>query len=120
MAAWQSAFAVQVNQCPAALVDYVCSVTTALQGGGIRLSPRRARLLSRTLLAAMVVEGFTAATLGSRGCVPYRRESTFATLPRSGLACPRLERVANESGVGRGSAPSPARLGSPPLPFRER
>ena len=38
-------------------IDYVTTVVTALNGGGIRISPRRARLLARSLLAATIVAG---------------------------------------------------------------
>lgn len=55
LAAWQATFAQEVEHCPAAIVDYVCAVVTALRDGGIRLSPRRARLIARTLLAASIV-----------------------------------------------------------------
>lgn len=55
LAGWQAAFAARLEHCPAPLVDYVCAVTTALGDGGIRVSPRRARLMSRTLLAATIV-----------------------------------------------------------------
>ena len=33
----------------------MCAVTTALNEGGIRISPRRTRLITRTLLAALIV-----------------------------------------------------------------
>jgi len=95
VAAWQSAFAVQVNQCPAALVDYVCSVTTALRDGGIRLSPRRARLITRTLLAATLVEGVTADTLGSRASEALFRTVLDASFPqRAWGATPDVDKVA--------------------------
>jgi len=95
VAAWQSAFAVQVDQCPAALVDYVCSVTTALRDGGIRLSPRRARLITRTLLAATLIEGFTADTLGSRASEALFRTVLDASLPqRAWGATPDVDKVA--------------------------
>src|SRR6187402_2124040 len=53
LAQWQQAFAAKLDHCPAPIVDYVCAATTALRDGGIRLSPRRARLITRTLLAAI-------------------------------------------------------------------
>ena len=37
--------------------DYVCNVVTALGDGGIRVSPRRARMITRTLLAAWCITG---------------------------------------------------------------
>ena len=50
---------------PRPIVDYVCAVTTALRDGGIRLSPRRARLITRTLLAATIVKGIAPDALGT-------------------------------------------------------
>lgn len=55
LAGWHATFAARLDHCPAPLIDYVCAVTTALGDGGIRVSPRRARLMSRTLLAATIV-----------------------------------------------------------------
>ncbi len=52
-----------MRDCPPPVVNYVCAVTTALRRADIRLSPRRARLLTRTLLAALVVEGLAGARL---------------------------------------------------------
>ena len=70
-------------------------VTTALRDGGIRLSPRRARLITRTLLAATVVEGFTADTLGSRACEALFRTVLDASLPqRAWGATPDADKVA--------------------------
>ena len=77
------------TSCPAPIVDYVCAVTTALRDGGIRLSPRRARLITRTLLAATIVEGITPDALGTarvRRAVP-RPSSTRAF--RSARGAPR-------------------------------
>ena len=51
LAEWQAAFAGHLDRCPGPIVDYVCAVTTALLEGGIRISPRRTRLITRTLLA---------------------------------------------------------------------
>lgn len=82
LAAWQTAFAAQQEHCPDALVNYVCAVTTALGDAGIRLSPRRARLITRTLLAATIVEGFTAGTLGSRAGETLFRTVLDASLPQ--------------------------------------
>lgn len=55
--ALQAEFARQVRACPPAILDYVTAAVTALREGGIRVSPRRARLMSRTLLAATLAEG---------------------------------------------------------------
>lgn len=60
---WRERFEGLVRDCPPPVVNYVCAVTTALRRADIRLSPRRARLLTRTLLAALVVEGLAGARL---------------------------------------------------------
>jgi MoxR-like ATPase len=57
LAELQAAFARRLEACPPALLDYVTGAVTALREGGMRVSPRRARLLARTLLAASLVEG---------------------------------------------------------------
>lgn len=54
---WRRAFDLRLESCSDALIDYVTAAVTALGEGGIRLSPRRARLLARTLLAAEIVTG---------------------------------------------------------------
>jgi len=63
-------------------VDYVCAVTTALREGDIRLSPRRARLLTRTLLAATIVQGITAGELSNRAADILFRKVLEASLPQ--------------------------------------
>ena len=57
LARLQTEFVRQLEACPAELLDYVTTVVTTLREGGIRVSPRRARLLARTLLAATLVDG---------------------------------------------------------------
>ena len=69
---WRERFEALLPDCPPALVRYVCAVTTALGSAGVRLSARRARLLTRTLLAALVVEA----------------------IPREELSAPRTEKLA--------------------------
>jgi MoxR-like ATPase len=95
LALWQAAFHAQVPHCPLPIVDYVCAVTTALREGGIRLSPRRARLVTRTLLAATVVEGITPDTLGGRSSETLFRAVLDASLPqRAWGATPDADKVA--------------------------
>ena len=92
---WQADFAAQLDHCPAPLVHYVCAVTTALRDGGIRLSPRRARLITRTLLAATLVERLTADTLSSRASERLFRAVLDACLPqRAWGATPDADKVA--------------------------
>jgi len=92
---WQADFAAQLDHCPAPLVHYVCAVTTALRDGGIRLSPRRARLITRTLLAATLVERLTADTLSSPASERLFRAVLDASLPqRAWGATPDADKVA--------------------------
>jgi MoxR-like ATPase len=56
VAAWRANFLAALPQCPAAIVDYARIVTGELGAAGVRLSPRRARLIARSLLAASVIE----------------------------------------------------------------
>jgi len=57
IADWRKEFLVKVKAAPRSILDYACVVTTELGQASIRVSPRRARLLVRTLLAATLVEG---------------------------------------------------------------
>ncbi len=58
LATWRERFQQQATHCPRAVQDYVVAATTFLNSHGVRVSPRRARFLSRSLLAgAIVVEG---------------------------------------------------------------
>lgn len=55
VAEWQAIFEEEVEQCPDSIIGYAEEVTTVLTSAGVRVSPRRARLLARTLLAALIV-----------------------------------------------------------------
>lgn len=55
--AWRAEFLRRVDRCPDLVLAYATAAVTALNGAGVRVSPRRARLLSRSLLAASVVAG---------------------------------------------------------------
>jgi MoxR-like ATPase len=79
---WQQAFAAALSAYPPTVIDYVCAVTTALCNAGIRLSPRRARLLTRTLLAALVVEGTSLAHPAGRTTKNLFRLVLDASLPQ--------------------------------------
>ena len=50
-------FVTQLEYCPQGVLDYVTTAVTALNGAKVRISPRRARLMSRSLLAATVLQG---------------------------------------------------------------
>ena len=52
---WREEFQKRLAHCPGWIIDYVTEVTGALNEARIRLSPRRARLMARSLLAATVV-----------------------------------------------------------------
>ncbi len=82
LAVWRQSFEERVDHCPAPIVDYVCALVTTLRSGGIRLSPRRARLVTRTLLATSIVEGLTADTLGVRRTDALFRAAVDASLPQ--------------------------------------
>ncbi len=60
--AWRALFTEQVNACPAQVTNYVTTVVSALNGARIRISPRRARLLARSLVAATIVAGRATST----------------------------------------------------------
>ena len=57
LAVWRQKFETKLESCTPKILDYACAVVTALGDGGIRISPRRSRLLSRTLLAAGIIDG---------------------------------------------------------------
>lgn len=54
---WRARFEQSLAKCPALVTTYAIVATTALNTAGIRISPRRARLLARSLLAATLVAG---------------------------------------------------------------
>ncbi len=57
LAEWRAAFERQANACPAHVATYVTTSVSALNGASVRVSPRRARLLARSLVAATIVAG---------------------------------------------------------------
>jgi MoxR-like ATPase len=57
VAAWRERFLAQLPNCPARIIEYVTTAVTALNGAAVRISPRRARLIARTLLAVTIVAG---------------------------------------------------------------
>ncbi len=60
LAEWRVRFLAQLEACPSLILDYSALVVTHLNTASIRVSPRRARLLSRSLLAASIVTGKSA------------------------------------------------------------
>ena len=52
---WRATYADLILKCPKVVLDYACAVATSLGVANIRLSPRRVRMLSRSLIAVCVV-----------------------------------------------------------------
>jgi MoxR-like ATPase len=52
IAHWRGQFLAQANTCPPEVTTYVTTLVNALHGANVRVSPRRARLLARSLVAA--------------------------------------------------------------------
>ena len=57
VAGWRAEFLEKLPTTPKPVLAYACVATTELGQAAIRVSPRRARLLARTLLAASLVAG---------------------------------------------------------------
>ena len=55
LAQWRTKFVALANDGPPRVTRYVTTVVNALNGAGVRISPRRARLLARSLVAASIV-----------------------------------------------------------------
>ena len=56
ISAWRERFLAQLRRCPTSVTEYARIATTEAAVAGYRVSPRRARLLVRSLLAAAIVE----------------------------------------------------------------
>jgi MoxR-like ATPase len=54
---WRAKYKELLPRCPAVVIDYACAAATSLSEARIRLSPRRVRMLARSLLAVTVVSG---------------------------------------------------------------
>ncbi|HEY0840189.1 MAG TPA: hypothetical protein VGD74_08385, partial [Vulgatibacter sp.] len=54
---WREEFLRLLPCCPPQILKYASTAVSALNQAGVRVSPRRARMLSRSLLAATVVSG---------------------------------------------------------------
>ena len=50
-------FVEQIESCPTPILHYVTTAVTALNSAKVRISPRRARLMARSLLAATLIKG---------------------------------------------------------------
>jgi len=54
---WRKEFLERVENCPQPILSYVTTAISAMDTGGIRISPRRSRLMARSLLAATIAAG---------------------------------------------------------------
>jgi MoxR-like ATPase len=59
LAGWREAFLRQTEHCPKAVLGYAMSAASFFNSHGVRISPRRARFLTRSLLGASIVSGAT-------------------------------------------------------------
>ena len=57
VAQWRADYLAKVESCPPFILDYAITAVSALNQAEIRISPRRARLLARSLLAVTLVTG---------------------------------------------------------------
>ena len=57
IARWRNEFIQRIENCPPEILRYVTTAVSALNTAGIRISPRRSRLMARSLLAATIVSG---------------------------------------------------------------
>lgn len=57
VAHWRAAFETRLLRFPAKIVRYVVALATAMGGAGVRISPRRTRMIARSLLAMEIING---------------------------------------------------------------
>ena len=55
LASWQATFAAAITATPAYLIEYVTLAISALAKAQVRVSPRHARLMARSLMAARII-----------------------------------------------------------------
>lgn len=60
---WRAAFQKRIHECPIEILNYACAAISTFAEAGVRLSPRRSRLLCRSLLAAVEISGGMEETL---------------------------------------------------------
>jgi MoxR-like ATPases len=53
---WHAEFLIRLDKCPSEIMEYAKTATSELNAGKIRVSPRRARLLCRSLLAVAIID----------------------------------------------------------------
>jgi hypothetical protein len=84
---WRARFLEQSSACPPQVTSYVTTVVNALNGAGVRISPRRARLLARSLMAACIVADrsgstvFRSVLVSAAGLAPERTRPAREMLP---------------------------------------
>jgi len=102
---WRQTFLEHLGRYPVRIVSYVCAVTTALLEGGIRVSPRRTRLIARTLLATLVVEGVNPDKPAGRSCDALFKKVLSASLPQRAWGnAPDADKVAAAHRLAWGAA----------------
>jgi MoxR-like ATPase len=72
---WRRTFVANIENCPEAILIYATTAVSALNSGGVRISPRRSRMLARSLLAASIVMGKTSDRLSRlilEASIPHR------------------------------------------------
>jgi MoxR-like ATPase len=97
LARWRQEFLARVGDCPPQIVEYARIVTTELGNAGVRLSPRRSRLVARSLLAASIVEG------GIRESA-FRRVLECSLPQRAWGEAPKPEKIAAAHRLAWGAA----------------
>jgi MoxR-like ATPase len=78
---WRQSFLAQIETCPHLILTYVTGVVSHLNTAAIRISPRRARLIARSLLAASIIEGATSSPLFRRVLESSLPQATYGAAP---------------------------------------
>lgn len=81
IASWRQAFLASLQACPKTIVDYVVIAVSSLNNAGVRISPRRSRLISRTLLATRVICGAEKPALFHRALAASLPHRTWGVQP---------------------------------------
>lgn len=110
---WRRKFLDEVDHCPRLILDYVTLAVTHLNNGGIRISPRRARLIARSLLAAtIVVEGTRVVVPEGPGMQPSTRDlrcdaetGDYCSRSSCRLGCCEPDGWCLDSRIPRGTVP---------------
>ncbi len=85
LARWRSEFETGIERCPKAIVGYAASATTFLNGNGIRISPRRARYISRSLFAVAIVSGTVSEKTFGKTLAASLPQPTWGSIPEPAL-----------------------------------